>query len=48
SLRQLIFSCIAVTSAVFVYFGLRPYLGADILSWLCVAAAVPFAVYSIS
>ena len=48
SLRQLIFSFIAVTSAVFVYFGLRPYLGAEILSWLCVAAAVPFAVYSIS
>ena len=44
SLRQLFFSFMAVLSAVGVYFGLRPYCGAEVLSWLCVAAAVPFAV----
>ena len=44
SLRQLIFSFMAVLSAVGVYFGLRSHCGAEILSWLCVAAAVPFAV----
>ena len=44
SLRQLIFSFMAVASAVGVYFGLSPYLGAEILSWLCVVVALPFAV----
>lgn len=44
SLRQLIFSFMAVASAVGVYFGLRSHCGAEVLSWLCVAAAVPFAI----
>ena len=44
SLRQLIFSFTAVLSAVFVYFGLKPYCGAEVLSWLCVLAALPSAV----
>ncbi len=44
SLRQLIFSFTAVSGAVFVYFGLRPYCVAEVLSWLCVLAALPSAV----
>ena len=44
SLRQSIFSVLAIASAVGLYFWLQPVLGAEITSWICVLGAAPFAV----
>ena len=44
SLRQSIFSVLAIVSAVGLYFWLQPVLGAEITSWVCVLGAAPFAV----
>ena len=44
SLRQSIFSVLAIASAVGLYFWLQPVLGAEIVSWVCVLGAIPFAV----
>ena len=43
SLRQFIFSALAVLVAVGLYFGLREYVGTETVSWLCVLGAAPFA-----
>jgi hypothetical protein len=43
SLRQFIFSLAAVAAAVGVYFLLKPRLGTETVSWVCVLAAAPFA-----
>lgn len=43
SLRQFIFSALACGVAVVVYFTLRPILGLETVSWVCIVAAVPFA-----
>ncbi len=43
SLRQFFFSLIAVIIAVIVYFCLKPILGGETVSWLCILGAVPFA-----
>lgn len=43
SLRQFIFSVLACGVAVGVYFLLRPILGLETTSWVCIIAAVPFA-----
>ena len=42
SMRQSIFSVLACGSAVGVYFLAKPYLGTEIVSWLCILAAIPF------
>ena len=44
SLRQFIFSVLAVGIAVSTYLGLNPILGTETTSWLCIVAAFPFAV----
>ena len=44
SLRQFIFSAMACIVAVCAYFLLRPYLGTETVSWVCILVAVPFAV----
>lgn len=44
SLRQFIFSALACIVAVGAYFLLKPYLHTEIVSWICVLLAVPFAV----
>ena len=44
SLRQLLFSILAVGAAVGVDFGLKNVLGQETVSWLCVIAAFPFAI----
>lgn len=44
SLRQSVFSAAACIAAVALYFLLRPYFGVEILSWISILAAVPFAV----
>ena len=43
SLRQFFFSVLACGVAVGVYFLLRPILGLETTSWVCILAAVPFA-----
>ena len=43
SLRQFVFSLLACIVAVVVYFILRPILGLETTSWVCILAAVPFA-----
>ena len=43
SLRQIIFSVCALAVAVVVFFFLKPYLGTETVSWLCILTAAPFA-----
>lgn len=42
SLRQFVFSLLAVIVAVTLYFLLKPVLGLETVSWVCILAAVPF------
>ena len=44
SLRQFIFSLLAVGVAVGLYFLLRSHFGTETLSWMCILGAAPFAV----
>jgi len=44
SLRQSIFSLTAIFVAIGLYFLLRNYLGTELVSWVCILGAVPFAV----
>lgn len=43
SMRQFIFSVLAVTVAVGLYFLLKPYVGTETVSWMCILGAAPFA-----
>jgi hypothetical protein len=43
SLRQFVFSLLAIFVAVGIYFILREPLGTEIVSWVCVLGAAPFA-----
>ncbi len=43
SLRQFICSMLAVAVAVGLYFLLKPHLGTQTVSWVCVLGAAPFA-----
>lgn len=43
NIRQLIFSGLACGVAVGIYFGLREPLGTEIVSWMCILGAAPFA-----
>ena len=43
SLRQCVFSMLAIAVAVGMYFLLRPMFGLETLSWVCVLGAAPFA-----
>ena len=43
SLRQLVFSALAIGVAAGLYFMLRGRLGTETLSWVCILAAAPFA-----
>lgn len=43
SLRQFLFSLLAVIAAVGTYFGLRAVLGTGDVGWACVLVAFPFA-----
>ena len=44
TMRQFIFSLLACAVAVILYFTLKPFLGIETLSWVCILGAVPFAV----
>ena len=43
SMRQFIFSILAMGVAVLLYFVLRPYVGTETVSWMCILGAAPFA-----
>ena len=43
SMRQCVFSLLAVLVAVGLYFLLKPYAGTETVSWICVLGAAPFA-----
>lgn len=43
SVRQFFFSVLACGIAVLVYFLLKPIIGQETTSWLCIVAAFPFA-----
>ena len=43
SLRQFIFSLLAVVVAVGLYFLIHPYAGTETVSWVCILGAAPFA-----
>ena len=43
SLRQLIFSVLACLVAGSIFFVLKPILGTETVSWICILAAAPFA-----
>ena len=42
SLRQCIFSVLALGVAVGIYFGLHDQLGTETVSWVCILGAAPF------
>ena len=43
SLRQFVFSLLAVGVAIVLYFLIRPYVGTETVSWMCILGATPFA-----
>lgn len=43
SMRQFVCSALAVGAAVGTYFGLRDIVGKEMVSWLCIIIAAPFA-----
>lgn len=43
NMRQCIFSALAVGAAVGLHFLLKSYLNAELLSWVCILGALPFA-----
>lgn len=43
SLRQFIFSLCSIVMAVGLYFILKPYVGTETVSWMCILSAAPFA-----
>lgn len=43
SMRQFIFSVLAIGVAVALCFLLRPHFGVETVSWMCILGAVPFA-----
>ncbi len=43
SVRQFICSILACSAAIGIYFGCRSFLETEVLSWLCMLGAAPFA-----
>lgn len=43
SMRQFVFSILAVGVAVGLHFLLKPYVGTETVSWMCILGAAPFA-----
>ena len=43
SLRQFFFSLLAIFMAVAIYFVLKPLIGMETVSWVCILGAAPFA-----
>ncbi len=43
SMRQCVFSLLAVIVAVALFFLLKPHVGTETVSWVCILGAAPFA-----
>lgn len=43
SMRQFVFSVLAILVAVGLYLLLKPYFGTETVSWMCILGAAPFA-----
>ena len=43
SVRQFVFSVLAILVAVGLYFLLKPHFGTETVSWMCILGAAPFA-----
>ena len=43
SMRQFVFSVLAILVAVGLYFLLKPYFGTETVSWMCILGAASFA-----
>ena len=43
TLRQFIFTVLAAAASIISYLLLRPVIGIEAVSWVCMLAAVPFA-----
>ena len=43
SMRQFVFSVLAILVAVELYFLLKPHFGTETVSWMCILGAAPFA-----
>ena len=43
SLRQFVFSLLAVGVAIVLYFLIKPYAGVETVSWMCILGSAPFA-----
>lgn len=43
SMRQLVFSFLAIGVAILLYFMLKPVVGTETVSWMCILGAAPFA-----
>ena len=43
SMRQFVFSVLAILVAVGLHFLLKPHLGTETVSWMCILGAAPFA-----
>ena len=43
SLRQFVFSLLAVGVTIVLYFLIKPYAGMETVSWMCILGAAPFA-----
>lgn len=43
SMRQFFFSLATAAVALILYFVLKPYLGTEAVSWVCILGAAPFA-----
>lgn len=43
SMRQFVFSVLAILVAVGLYFLLKPHFGTETVSWMCILGAAPFA-----
>ena len=44
TMRQFIFTCLDIAASILSYFLLKPLIGIEAVSWVCMLAAVPFAV----
>ena len=43
TMRQFVFSVLAILVAVGLYFLLKPHFGTETVSWMCILGAAPFA-----
>lgn len=43
SMRQFVFSVLAILVALGLYFLLKPHFGTETVSWMCILGAAPFA-----